>query len=144
MQPNEPRPSTTVRYDPRYSVLGYRTTPRQRNRIHNQAVKRAKANIGKHRDPLAPGAEHDVHPSDDSVDVVAFKRSQVEWDQLLLEKYQQLEVDSVSPKLTVTSGGLRGDPFNAFPIASEGCVASAIDYCESFGQGIFSQSPGRC
>jgi len=27
-------------------------------------------------------------------------------------------------------GGLRGDPFNMYPVESKGCVQSSLDYCE--------------
>lgn len=30
----------------------------------------------------------------------------------------------------ITSGGLRGDPFNSYPIPTQGLVPSAVDYCE--------------
>ena len=151
MQSAEPRPIATLRYVPKHSAFGYHTTPRQRNRIHNQAIKRAKANIGKRREQLTRGAGHGVYPTSDSQEISSQElfshdlhvQNQTEWDPALLEKYYRLAVEILSPRWTISSGGLRGDPFNAFPISPEGCVPSAIDFCAFIGHANFELGDPR-
>lgn len=94
--------------------------PRTRNRLHNQAIKRAKANIGKRRGPALPQSQNDeddprhIQPLVTATTLATKEASPV----------------APSPKLTVTSGGLRGDPFCAFPISADVNVLSSVDYCE--------------
>ncbi|EXJ64278.1 hypothetical protein A1O7_00614 [Cladophialophora yegresii CBS 114405] len=98
------------------------TNPRQRNRLHNQAIRRAKANIGKRRDHVPiPPRNHDADARRSLVPVVTTTEAG-------LGAQLTRTAIVISPRSTVTSGGLRGDPFCAFPISADGTVLSAVDY----------------
>lgn len=94
--------------------------PRTRNRLHNQAIKRAKANIGKRRGPIIPQSQND---GDDSRHIQPLAT-------VTTAAFRDASLVAPSPKLTVTSGGLRGDPFCAFPISADVNVLASVDYCE--------------
>ncbi|OAP59112.1 hypothetical protein AYL99_06410 [Fonsecaea erecta] len=97
--------------------------PRTRNRIHNQAIKRAKANVGKRRDHILPTSrDENIDPRRILDPLLGLTKAGSSNPSLAVT------ATAPSPRLTVTSGGLRGDPFCAFPISADGGVLSAVDY----------------
>ncbi|KIW86742.1 uncharacterized protein Z519_12655 [Cladophialophora bantiana CBS 173.52] len=124
MQPTNPNPKTkrlATDVSP-LSVFVNQPNPRQRNRIHNQAIKRAKANIGKRRDHiLSTSQEEDTDPRHRLDPLLGSTKAGT-------DPNVTATAITPSPRLTVTSGGLRGDPFCAFPISADGGVLSAVDY----------------
>jgi hypothetical protein len=122
MQPSPP-PATAISVR-RPSGSPSSINPRQRNRLHNQAIRRAKANIGRPRDPFLPRSQDDDPSSKRNLDP-STALTQTGTDVYLTSTAVTV---ATSPRLTVTSGGLRGDPFCVFPITTDGTVLSAVDY----------------
>lgn len=122
MQFTNPTPTPIPTHVRSTSISINPANPRQRNRLHNQAIRRAKANIGKHRENVLPATQNDEADSRRILDplVVSTKAGR--------DAHLEAAACALSPRLTVTSGGLRGDPFCAFPIATNGNVLSAVDY----------------
>ncbi|ETI28210.1 hypothetical protein G647_00659 [Cladophialophora carrionii CBS 160.54] len=122
MQPTNPHPGELAKDVQPFPVAVNPTNPRQRNRLHNQAIRRAKANIGKRREHvLTPPGNHDDDARHSLVPVI--KTTEAGLDAQLTST-----AIAISPRSTVTSGGLRGDPFCAFPISADTNVLSAVDY----------------
>ncbi|KIW78322.1 hypothetical protein Z517_08157 [Fonsecaea pedrosoi CBS 271.37] len=122
MQSTSPVPKRIASDESPSPVSTNQPNPRQRNRIHNQAIKRAKANIGKPRDHILSTSR------DESPDSQRIRDSLLGLVKAGVNQDLTITTTVVSPRLTVTSGGLRGDPFCAFPISPEGGVLSAVDY----------------
>ncbi|KIX06294.1 uncharacterized protein Z518_04269 [Rhinocladiella mackenziei CBS 650.93] len=122
MQPTDEHPKRSGRQLSSFSVFIDQPTPRQRNRIHNQVVKRAIANIGRRRDQFVTAYSHVDFP--DTQDPNRWRSGQSE----IVDEYDATGAVVLSPRSTVTAGGLRGDPFRSFPIRADGCVPSAVDY----------------
>ncbi len=120
MQTTDPTSTRLATHLRPISIPSNPANPRRRNRLHNQAIRRAKANIGKRR-------EHTPTQSD-SADPWRRLDPSVVSTKADLRARLATAVHSLSPRLTVTSGGLRGDPFCAFPIFTDGNVLSAVDY----------------
>ncbi|OCT53722.1 hypothetical protein CLCR_09974 [Cladophialophora carrionii] len=122
MQPTNPHPAELAKDVQPFPVAINPTNPRQRNRLHNQAIRRAKANIGKRREHvLTPPRNHDDDARHSLVPVVQTTEAG-------LDAQLTSTAIAISPRSTVTSGGLRGDPFCAFPISADTNVLSAVDY----------------
>ncbi|KIX95828.1 uncharacterized protein Z520_08536 [Fonsecaea multimorphosa CBS 102226] len=122
MQPITPVPRRLGSDVPPFLNSVNQPNPRQRNRIHNQAIRRAKANIGKRRDDIVSTfREEDIDPRRILDPLLGLTRAGAD---------PRLTATAIAPstRLTVTSGGLRGDPFCAFPISADGGVLSAVDY----------------
>lgn len=125
MQPANPHPRRLARGVPALSVFVNHANPRQRNRLHNQAIKRAKVNVGKHRDQLIPNAHDNQNDPRNLLEpLVGYTNAQVD---------ACLTTSAIpsSPRVTIPSGGLLGDPFGVSPISADGCAVSAVDHCEA-------------
>ncbi|KAJ9607366.1 hypothetical protein H2200_008439 [Cladophialophora chaetospira] len=118
MQPNRTE-STNVRALP---LFVNPANPRQRNRLHNQAIKRAKANISKRREHVFATSLDDDDADPRNILDLLITSTKARADVLTTAAV------GISPRLAVTSGGLRGDPFCAFPISADSNVLSAVDY----------------
>jgi hypothetical protein len=122
MQSPNPHPSGLAKDVRPFPIAVNPTNPRQRNRLHNQAIRRAKANIGKRRDHVLPP------PHNDDPDPRHILDHTVTTTEVGLDTQLTKSAIVISPRSTVTSGGLRGDPFCAYPISADGNVLSAVDY----------------
>lgn len=130
-------PNWLDRDSSRYAIFGNEATPRERNRLHNQAVKRAKANIRIRRDQVVPPLKANSNTDDLARRPSTYTNNQIEVD-------ASMRVVILSPKFQMPSGGLRGDPFNSFPIVADGCVPSAVDYCEMTNRGCSRIATNLC
>jgi hypothetical protein len=118
MQPPKPTSSALEHTHRPVPVPVTFNNPRQRNRLHNQALKRAQANIALRRDGVGPAVTAQNPAETDQVSGL--------FD--VFDAATSCSRRATSPRLTVTSGGLRGDPFQAFPISTDKSVLSTVDY----------------
>jgi hypothetical protein len=123
MQPTKPNPTGLAKDSQSLPTPIVATNPRQRNRLHNQAIKRAKIIIGNRRGHVFP-----ISRNKDTGSRGILDGSEDVSDKTELHGSSAASSLATSPRLTVTSGGLRGDPFGAFPVSTDGTVLSAVDY----------------